>query len=1680
METGTDIENLLSGQQANSIEDRGDYREKMSEGAKKSLLFDLPPNTLYEPEAVIPSDEEYKMPDAVANNVSQRFAEALDDPNFGYIEQLPEVVELNEYLDDKDAVEHRNIANDALIKMAEDGVPAHESLSWFRAYLDKHPQAYGSGVYKKMAENRLLSAAQDAVTRSIITSPEDYQLAGLVEGLQTTISNYQMVYDKAVEASAKYDSQGMITKMGKGFFTGALVPGVDNLNARRVSDNLKKVFGDKFETTWSLNKLFEETRNKLMSAAATMTPEEMKQFINDIDSVILGTTAYTLGDRENFWNQVLNTNYTLNRAVPLLDVGSTALGIGGALKASTAISKVAGKKVATKAFAIGALNEFVPGTGILMMTMGKALTSPLKMMKLAGQSKQVSKVLSKDAISFLVGAAEDASVRSQYLLNAGKEIVENGLSGVASTVIKDVPSSAVLKNSDAVIGEAIVDSAIKSGVDSVTADEAVNIAKDLAEGSTVRRLRESAKNRAEENFITNFLSSVSEPQNRVVSVSSSTTGNKFATTLKIGSGSTAGKAFASKKEAEEFMKSMKIVDNSFMDYEAKDASRIVHDANGYWVETTRSYLENGNPVNISAMVKKRMIEYFPEGARFKYSGNRLLSLLSTNNTVPHYVRTLNNLVQADEGRAMRTLNQLMNTVKQGDGPMLDTLMDITKTNGKWLTEDSMKQIGVPQKTIDAYRAVKVTEDVTYLLNGKTILEGMQETGMKNISVNGVRIGIGREVSNPSEHAFYDVTTTKETIKTINQKEPTFTQKMLSETSIRKDYIIGSVPTKEDRKLATRSLIKYLKSEDYKRLSALDSVNVFDSIDETTNKVISKKVGKKEIKSDDFVFVRMQRAVNGSNYLAIRKSALEMKEPSWSDVLMSYKPGRTNFVSDTGFIKQVATGTNEDGEKFIKGINTIFAHPNRTAVKEVANTLEQMRQVAIKYNDAKGAMSLGQAQTEFNKIAGREHTRYTDFDSFYKDCVGDDAVISLDKDAVLQYAADGQAIKVPAGFSEKDYNFRGASMMEYTNSEKALNKLKRKDVEVFDPFNMDLAIRVNVEQEMSQQVAKIMKHYSVGAYTDLFAGDFKNTFRDFLPDNMDAKEALLHFNPNNVADKTVRNEMINAQTTYRRMMSQPTAFDEVLEDMSKNVANWIAPGWKTTKGSNRLKLFETFDTLSPSRKLRSIAFQFNLGMWNPRQLYVQSLASVNAALMSPKAAAKITPIYMALSAYADSGDKSLLTRIAKGFGLKQEYINDLVESAKKLDIYSKGSFGGAYTLAERKNLWDNATSTYFFDKGEHVNRMYTAFITAQEALDQGIKIKDLPDEALAQWINRQQNLYINMGRAGSSEVQRGVAGVLTQFRGYQMRALEMMFDKTLTTGEKMRYLLGNAILGGTKGFVGSKWGSMLYNTMSDHDFNDKVAETIYNGALDELIREMGGRYSAGEFFSTGFGDLLDMSSIVFGGEVSAPSYMVLNKSVGAVTGLVDGLMTFGQGNTTRSAFRNTMDIMMDLANQRKLPTGWNNALLGWWALQTGKNLSSKGVLLDEDLDAFDAFMTGLGFKMIDRDIEQLSYAALDSWNKDIKDMADEGKRFFSLMYNSPEDMQDKYAYVYHNFLSTLSEEDPMKANAILKSIKSSKSIDSTLSTQNIRIGTSMLKATGHERFVKRLDDELKRAKERKGE
>jgi len=315
---------------------------------------------------------------------------------------------------------------------------------------------------------------------------------------------------------------------------------------------------------------------------------------------------------------------------------------------------------------------------------------------------------------------------------------------------------------------------------------------------------------------------------------------------------------------------------------------------------------------------------------------------------------------------------------------------------------------------------------------------------------------------------------------------------------------------------------------------------------------------------------------------------------------------------------------------------------------------------------------------------------------------------------------------------------------------------------------------------------------------------------------------------------------NVSRSYRNLLNQGTDFDNLLESykdklvstaVGKKMMNWVPDRMIST-------------VKDPAVAMRSFAFHTKMGFFNPTQYFVQANSMVNVVSIGGANGMKSAALYpMFRLALANGND-----RVLRGIANKAQTIGLMKsdEFLESLSLYKKSGFnqigkdtaylddarGPEIRRGKIRTVLDYGATP--FNEGERLVRL-SAWNTAYLEMKQSGKKIGRREEAVI--LQRAKDLTANMTRESNAVWQKGYAGLVTQFMGYQARIMEQFIGKKLTTAEKIRLFMGYSAVyglpvagGATLGILPVRDMVMDYLVASGQDPNGTAAELVTDGLV----------------------------------------------------------------------------------------------------------------------------------------------------------------------------------------------------------------------------------------------------------
>ncbi len=423
--------------------------------------------------------------------------------------------------------------------------------------------------------------------------------------------------------------------------------------------------------------------------------------------------------------------------------------------------------------------------------------------------------------------------------------------------------------------------------------------------------------------------------------------------------------------------------------------------------------------------------------------------------------------------------------------------------------------------------------------------------------------------------------------------------------------------------------------------------------------------------------------------------------------------------------------------------------------------------------------------------------------------------------------------------------------------------------------------------------------------------------------------------------------------------------KIIQDLYKgkepgNVSKWF---WSTIK--------------NPSQFLRAYAFNTKLGFFNPAQFFKQMNTMVSvAAISNPKLAAQGLWAGLASRALLMSYNPERLAYIAtksKKWGFKNEdHFIEAFNALRNSGFHSSNrAFGELGNFTTPKTIqgpigkfldWGQTP----FRVGDQLPRL-AAYFTAYNEWRTANPLGKLSNQAALGILGRADLLTNRMSAISNSQAQRGWAGVMTQFTGWQMRIAEDFIGKRLTRKEKAKLFLTYSALYGTPVAASGVLVYPFNQQLREWELaepglptdNDNIAvKAVRQGVMTPMLESITGkRYNVQDLGPSGItflGEILDGDKSVLdfmlgvSGTVFADTFKAGEPFLGL---LIDTISGTGQYTLTGQDY---LDLLRPISSVKQL----DSLIQG---MMYGRIVSKSGDVVLDDIshkEALATFLTGV--------------------------------------------------------------------------------------------------------------------------
>lgn len=565
-----------------------------------------------------------------------------------------------------------------------------------------------------------------------------------------------------------------------------------------------------------------------------------------------------------------------------------------------------------------------------------------------------------------------------------------------------------------------------------------------------------------------------------------------------------------------------------------------------------------------------------------------------------------------------------------------------------------------------------------------------------------------------------------------------------------------------------------------------------------------------------------------------------------------------------------------------------------------------------------------------------------------------------------------------------------------------------------PSDLEFRHIMTPEESLVRSIQSISHRVNMKDFLDTSKARFMKQYQEYLPRN---PETHAYVWPDDVTQlvrpkgsKLDADDFADAVSTYRYIDQMENGFVNLLDDMSKNFFKTFAEtsgrkgwGWLETGAG---KVAEG----APTAYARKKAFRLLLAANPLRQLPVQASQALPVILATnPRYIARL-PFQGIFLQYLDRGGDA----VSFVKGLDKTLIGMTVEEAKALEkAYRESGISSAVSAHSlirddlkslvARGVVDKTKAVaakpidlmqrYGFELGENI-LMKSIWLSEYDLLRRSGKTIDAA--ALSNLHARVRDLTLNMNKAGELAYNENAFSAAMQFLQAPHKAFAQIVLGHRGLSRKDRIALGTSYIltyGTGYGFLYSQVSKLIPE--DNKELLDVVSGGMFNLALNKTLSTIYGEPVDVDFSSSM--RLLEMPNVATMWENMATMNMeeILkgSPSLGMVYGdngkLGNLVRSIGRIFTVPEDDGNFKDVGVNFLN---LFSGASNFLKARYIMQKGYAISTKGEVVDPEVNSVEAMMRVAGFATVD---EMLQYALNDvtyysskKFKSDVKLLLDE--------------------------------------------------------------------------------------------
>lgn len=631
------------------------------------------------------------------------------------------------------------------------------------------------------------------------------------------------------------------------------------------------------------------------------------------------------------------------------------------------------------------------------------------------------------------------------------------------------------------------------------------------------------------------------------------------------------------------------------------------------------------------------------------------------------------------------------------------------------------------------------------------------------------------------------------------------------------------------------------------------------------------------------FEGMSEVIGDNRIRYVMTKELETSQLDWNQI--PRRGGGHVEYEAPYYVKQANVKYDKAADQWwYEGDNLVAPVANRAMGKDFAKKLDAVR-VLLKNKDLEGAKKLAdtllpedssEVLSWFRKTTkdGKVIPARLSLDHEIQVIERDRRIIDTDKNA-LEYKY-GES-KFRDGTRQGSLAAHNRVQFSGERDSYLLQQIKAAEENGNIVYNLQPADKIDPISSMNRSLNRIVNSVYMDDYKTFTVEHWLRNASRYL----DIKESEINYSPfwhyaepkwKSGAPKEEIERLMAAKYHADSLIGIPSKFDTFIHSTSQKLADSIYEKY----GSKSIPIvtgIQAAKLRDPTAFIRSMVFNAKMGLFNIPQFIVQSANYAN--VLGIAGYKNTTPGFFAAQ-LAFWGRVNRNPEIAAALddwatklslpGANKWKPGEFTEALDEMNRVGFGNVGKEFAALDDPTsikVIDNSGSQFldwgqvFFREGER-NAKYGAWFTAFKEFRDKNPIGRITDVDRAEILQRADLLNINMSRASSSMIHKGVWSIPAQFYTYQLRLLEMFTGKRLTGEEKLRLFATNAALYGVPmgaGLTGLPVGDSIrrYAMENGYVVGDNFLSSIFMEGIPSILGAMatgGGDYQSGNFYNFG--------------------------------------------------------------------------------------------------------------------------------------------------------------------------------------------------------------------------------------